>query len=75
VSPVKYEVGFYIREVDILHSHCYENRLTQSQGLFPAFSFLTANSLCQSSLALVRSARGQVLEAAAGGPAWLCEMI
>jgi hypothetical protein len=25
VSPVKYEVGFYIPEDDILHSHCREN--------------------------------------------------
>jgi hypothetical protein len=25
VSPVKYELGFYIPEDDILHSHCREN--------------------------------------------------
>jgi hypothetical protein len=25
VSPVKYEMGFYIAEDDILHSHCREN--------------------------------------------------
>jgi hypothetical protein len=25
VSPVKYELGFYIPEDDILHSHCSEN--------------------------------------------------
>jgi hypothetical protein len=25
VSPVKYELGFYIPEDDILHSHCLEN--------------------------------------------------
>jgi hypothetical protein len=25
VSPVKYELGFYIPEDDILHSHCCEN--------------------------------------------------
>jgi hypothetical protein len=25
VSPVKYELGFYIPENDILHSHCREN--------------------------------------------------
>jgi hypothetical protein len=25
VSPVKYEMGFYISEDDILHSHCREN--------------------------------------------------
>jgi hypothetical protein len=25
VSPVRYEVGFYIPEDDILHSHCYGN--------------------------------------------------
>jgi hypothetical protein len=25
VSPVKYEMGFYIPEDDILHSHCREN--------------------------------------------------
>jgi hypothetical protein len=25
VSPVKYELGFYIPEDDILHSHCHEN--------------------------------------------------
>jgi hypothetical protein len=24
MSPVKYEVGFYIPEDDILHSHCRE---------------------------------------------------
>jgi hypothetical protein len=25
VSPVKYELGFYITEDNILHSHCREN--------------------------------------------------
>jgi hypothetical protein len=25
VSPVKYEMGLYIPEDDILHSHCREN--------------------------------------------------
>jgi hypothetical protein len=25
VSPVKYELGFYIPEDDIRHSHCREN--------------------------------------------------
>jgi hypothetical protein len=25
VSPLKYELGFYIPEDDILHSHCREN--------------------------------------------------
>jgi hypothetical protein len=25
VSPVKYELGFYIPEDDILHSHCRDN--------------------------------------------------
>jgi hypothetical protein len=25
VSPVKYEMGFYIPEGDILHSHCRED--------------------------------------------------
>jgi hypothetical protein len=25
VSPVRYELGFYIPEDDILHSHCREN--------------------------------------------------
>jgi hypothetical protein len=25
VSPVKYELGFYMPEDDILHSHCREN--------------------------------------------------
>jgi hypothetical protein len=25
VSPVKFELGFYIPEGDILHSHCREN--------------------------------------------------
>jgi hypothetical protein len=25
VSPVKYELGSYSTEVDILHSHCREN--------------------------------------------------
>jgi hypothetical protein len=25
VSPVKYELGFYIPEDDIFHSHCREN--------------------------------------------------
>jgi hypothetical protein len=25
VSPVKYELGFYVLEDDILHSHCREN--------------------------------------------------
>jgi hypothetical protein len=25
MSPVKYELGFYIPEVGILHSHCREN--------------------------------------------------
>jgi hypothetical protein len=25
MSPVKYELGFYIPEDDILHSHCREN--------------------------------------------------
>jgi hypothetical protein len=25
VSPVKYKLGFYIAEDDVLHSHCREN--------------------------------------------------
>jgi hypothetical protein len=25
VSPVKYELGFYIPEDDVLHGHCREN--------------------------------------------------
>jgi hypothetical protein len=25
VSPVRYELGFYIPEDDILHTHCREN--------------------------------------------------
>jgi hypothetical protein len=25
VSPVRYEIGFYIPEDDILHSHCRDN--------------------------------------------------
>jgi hypothetical protein len=25
MSPVRYELGFYIPEDDILHSHCREN--------------------------------------------------
>jgi hypothetical protein len=25
MSPVKYELGVYITQVDILHSHCREN--------------------------------------------------
>jgi hypothetical protein len=25
MSPVRYELGFYIPEYDILHSHCREN--------------------------------------------------
>jgi hypothetical protein len=25
MSPVRYELGFYIHEDDILHSHCREN--------------------------------------------------
>jgi hypothetical protein len=25
MSPVRYELGFYISEDDILHSHCREN--------------------------------------------------
>jgi hypothetical protein len=25
VYSVRYELGFYIQEVDILHSHCHEN--------------------------------------------------
>jgi hypothetical protein len=25
VSPVRYELGFYVPEDDILHSHCREN--------------------------------------------------
>jgi hypothetical protein len=25
MSPVKYELGFYIPEDDVLHSHCREN--------------------------------------------------
>jgi hypothetical protein len=28
MSPVKYELGFYIPEDDILHSHCRENLKT-----------------------------------------------
>jgi hypothetical protein len=28
MSPVKYELGFYIPEDDILHSHCSENLKT-----------------------------------------------
>jgi hypothetical protein len=30
VSPVKYEVGFYVPEDGILHSHCRANVITHS---------------------------------------------
>jgi hypothetical protein len=33
VSPVWYELGFYIAEDDILHSHCRENLKSYIAGL------------------------------------------
>jgi hypothetical protein len=36
VSPVKYELGFYIPEDDILHSHCRENFKSY---IVPSFEF------------------------------------
>jgi hypothetical protein len=30
VSPVKYELGFYIPEDDIVHSHCHDNLTSYS---------------------------------------------
>jgi hypothetical protein len=38
VSPVKYEMGFYIPEDDILHSHCREN--------LKSYIALTGTELC-----------------------------
>jgi hypothetical protein len=35
VSPVRYELGFYIPENDILHSHCRGN-LKSYMALFPS---------------------------------------
>jgi hypothetical protein len=35
VSPVKYELGIYIPEDDILHSHC---RAKQTENTFTAIS-------------------------------------
>jgi hypothetical protein len=37
VSPVKYELGFYIPEDDIRHSHCREN--LKSYTTNPVFRF------------------------------------
>jgi hypothetical protein len=33
MSPVKYELGFYIPEYDIFHSHCCENLKSYIQCL------------------------------------------
>jgi hypothetical protein len=33
VSPVRYEMGFYIPEDDILHSHCRENLKSYKEGV------------------------------------------
>jgi hypothetical protein len=33
VSPVKYELGFYMLEEDILHSQCRENLKSYTTGL------------------------------------------
>jgi hypothetical protein len=35
VSPVKYELGFYIPENDILHSHGRENLKSYKEGSIP----------------------------------------
>jgi hypothetical protein len=49
VSPVKYELGFYIPEDNILHSHRRENlksyasMLLQEIPLFNSFSFVPKN--------------------------------
>jgi hypothetical protein len=37
VSPVKYELGFYIPEDDILHSHCRENLKSHTSKLAVQF--------------------------------------
>jgi hypothetical protein len=36
VSPVKYEMGFYIAEDGILHSHCRDNRKSHNLSFVPA---------------------------------------
>jgi hypothetical protein len=38
VSPVKCELGFYIPEDDILHSHCRENLKSYIVNRFPLFN-------------------------------------
>jgi hypothetical protein len=35
VSPVKYELGFYIPEDDILHSHCREDLKSYKCASYP----------------------------------------
>jgi hypothetical protein len=37
VSPVRYELGFYIPENDILHSHCREDLTSYKLRLYPPF--------------------------------------
>jgi hypothetical protein len=44
VSPVKYELGFYIPEDDILHSHCREH--FRSYETFIVLSFVILLLLC-----------------------------
>jgi hypothetical protein len=41
VSPVKYELGFYIPEDDILHSHCREDLKCYAVRLVSSSKVLT----------------------------------
>jgi hypothetical protein len=50
VSPVKYELGFYIPEDDILHSHCRENLKSYVTKMKAVYSSKVLVPVCQITL-------------------------
>jgi hypothetical protein len=58
VSPVKYELGFYIPEDDILHSHCRENLTSYIPVLLILLSVLRiVNKVGESDAPVIKSDR------------------
>jgi hypothetical protein len=55
VSPVRYKLGFYIAEDDILHSHCRENLKSYILFQLRIFSSVTTDERFRNSVVLLVS--------------------
>jgi hypothetical protein len=53
VSPVRYELGFYIPEDGIIHSHCRENR--KSYIALTGGALLRGRNVCRSIQSILKA--------------------